>query len=80
MDFSGKATINNGINIKMQNTFKIKKKFLTPIDLMENVRKRDTWLSPEEWKSLLQENIRKDIENYKTGVKIEFDYCYVLLH
>ena len=48
MDFSGKTTIINGINSKIPNTFKIKKKFLTSIDLIENVRKRDTWLSPEE--------------------------------
>ena len=65
MDFSGKTTIVNGINKKIPNTFKIKKKFLTPIDLIENVRKQNTWLSPEEWKPLLQENIQKDIENYK---------------
>ena len=47
MDFSGKTTIINGINEKMPSKFSIKKKFLTPIDLIENVRKRDTWLSPE---------------------------------
>ena len=40
MDFSGKTTIVNGINKKIPNTFKIKKKFLTPIDLIENVRKQ----------------------------------------
>ena len=65
MDFSGKTTIINGINEKMPSKFSIKKKFLTPIDLIENVRKRDTWLSPEEWKPLLQENIQKDIKEYK---------------
>ena len=65
MDFSGKTTIINGINSKIPNTFKIKKKFLTSIDLIENVRKMDTWLSPEEWKPLLQKNIQMDIDNYK---------------
>ena len=34
MDFSGKTTIINGINNKIPSTFKIKKKFLTPIDLI----------------------------------------------
>ena len=43
MDFSGKTTIINKINEEMPNAFKLKKKFLTPIDLIENVRKRDVW-------------------------------------
>lgn len=78
MDFSGKTTIINGIDEKIPNTFKIKKKFLTPIDLIENVRKRDTWLSPEEWKPLLQENIRKDIENYKENGLILLDSLWIV--
>ena len=73
MDFSGKTTIINGINEKMPSKFSIKKKFLTPIDLIENVRKRDTWLSPEEWKPLLQENIQKDIKEYKENGLILLD-------
>lgn len=78
MDFSGKTTIINGINEKIPNTFKVKKKFLTPIDLIENVRKRDTWLSPEEWKPLLQENIQKDIENYKEDELVLLDSLWVI--
>lgn len=78
MDFSGKTTIINGINEKIPNTFKIKKKFLTPIDLIENVRKRDTWLSPEEWKPLLQENIQKDIENYKEDGLVLLDSLWII--
>lgn len=78
MDFSGKTTIINGINEKIPNTFKVKKKFLTPIDLIENVRKRDTWLSPEEWKPLLQENIQKDIENYKEDGLVLLDSLWII--
>ncbi len=78
MDFSGKTTIINGINGKIPNTFKIKRKFLTPIDLIENVRKRDTWLSPEEWKPLLQENIQKDIENYKENELVLLDSLWII--
>jgi thymidylate kinase len=78
MDFSGKTTIINGINEKIPNTFKIKRKFLTPIDLIENVRKRDTWLSPEEWKPLLQENIQKDIENYKEDELVLLDSLWII--
>lgn len=78
MDFSGKTTIINGINEKIPNTFKIKRKFLTPIDLIENVRKRDTWLSPEEWKPLLQENIQKDIENYKEDELVLLDSLWMI--
>lgn len=78
MDFSGKTTIINGINEKMPNTFKVRKKFLTPIDLIENVRKRDTWLSPEEWKPLLQENIQKDIENYKEDGLVLLDSLWLI--
>ena len=78
MDFSGKTTIVNGINKKIPNTFKIKKKFLTPIDLIENVRKQNTWLSPEEWKPLLQENIQKDIENYKEDGLILLDSLWII--
>ena len=59
MDFSGKTTIINGINEKMPSKFSIKKKFLTPIDLIENVRKRDTWLSPEEWKPLYTKGYKR---------------------
>lgn len=78
MDFSGKTTIINKINEEMPNTFKLKKKFLTPIDLIENVRKRDAWLSPEEWKPLLQENINKDIENYKEEGLILLDSLWII--
>ena len=78
MDFSGKTTIINKINEEMPNTFKLKKKFLTPIQLIENVRKRDVWLSPEEWKPLLQENINKDIENYKEEGLILLDSLWII--
>ena len=78
MDFSGKTTIINKINEEMPNTFKLKKKFLTPIDLIENVRKRDVWLSPEEWKPLLQENINKDIDNYKEDGLILLDSLWII--
>lgn len=78
MDFSGKTTIINAINEKLPNKFNIKKKFLTPIDLIENVRKRDSWLSPEEWKPLLQENIQKDIEEYKEDGLVLLDSLWVI--
>lgn len=78
MDFSGKTTIINGINEKMPSKFSIKKKFLTPIDLIENVRKRDTWLSQEEWKPLLQENIQKDIKEYKENGLILLDSLWII--
>ena len=78
MDFSGKTTIINKINEEMPNTFKLKKKFLTPVYLIENVRKRDVWLSPEEWKPLLQENINKDIENYKEEGLILLDSLWLI--
>ena len=78
MDFSGKTTIIEGINNKIPNTFKIKKKFLTPIKLIETVRKREEWLSPEEWKPLLQENIKKDIEDYREDGLILLDSLWVI--
>ena len=78
MDFSGKTTIINKINEEMPNAFKLKKKFLTPIDLIENVWKRDVWLSTEEWKPLLQENINKDIENYKEEGLILLDSLWII--
>ena len=78
MDFSGKTTIINGINEKMPSKFSIKKKFLTPIDLIENVRKQNTWLSPEEWKPLLQENIQKDIKEYKENGLILLDSLWII--
>ena len=78
MDFSGKTTIINGINSKIPNTFKIKKKFLTSIDLIENVRKMDTWLSPEEWKPLLQKNIQMDIDNYKEDGLVLLDSLWII--
>ena len=78
MDFSGKTTIIEGINKKIPNKFKIKKKFLTPIKLIETVRKREEWLSPEEWKPLLQENIKKDIEDYREDGLILLDSLWVI--
>lgn len=78
MDFSGKTTIIEGINNKIPNTFKIKKKFLTPIKLIETVRKREEWLSPEEWKPLLQENIKKDIEDYREDGLILLDSLWII--
>lgn len=78
MDFSGKTTIINGINEKMPSKFSIKKKFLTPIDLIENVRKMDTWLSPEEWKPLLQKNIQMDIDNYKEDGLVLLDSLWII--
>lgn len=78
MDFSGKTTIINEIDNKIPNTFKVKKKFLTPIKLIETVRKRDEWLSPEEWKPLLQENIKEDIENYKEDGLILLDSLWII--
>ena len=78
MDFSGKTTIIEGINNRIPNKFKIKKKFLTPIKLIETVRKREEWLSPEEWKPLLQENIKKDIEDYREDGLILLDSLWVI--
>ena len=78
MDFSGKTTIIEGINNRIPNKFKIKKKFLTPIKLIETVRKRKEWLSPEEWKPLLQENIKKDIEDYREDGLILLDSLWVI--
>ncbi len=78
MDFSGKTTIINEIDNKIPNTFKVKKKFLTPIKLIETVRKRDEWLSPEEWKPLLQENIKEDIENYREDGLILLDSLWII--
>lgn len=78
MDFSGKTTIIEGINKRIPNKFKIKKKFLTPIKLIETVRKREEWLSPEEWKPLLQRNIKKDIEDYREDGLILLDSLWVI--
>ena len=78
MDFSGKTTIIEGINNRIPNKFKIKKKFLTPIKLIETVRKRKEWLSPEKWKPLLQENIKKDIEDYREDGLILLDSLWVI--
>lgn len=78
MDFSGKTTIIEGINKRIPNKFKIKKKFLTPIKLIETVRKREEWLSPEEWKPLLQRNIKKDIEDYRKDGLILLDSLWVI--
>ena len=78
MDFSGKTTIIEGINKRIPNKFKIKKKFLTPIKLIETVRKREEWLSPEEWKPLLQENIKKDIEDYREDGLILLDSLWII--
>ena len=78
MDFSGKSTIIKGINEAMPGVFKIQKKFLTPIDTIEKVRKRDNWLPPEEWKPLLQDTVKKDIADYKEDGLILQDSLWIV--
>lgn len=78
MDFSGKSTIIKGIDKTMPGVFKIQKKFLTPIDTIEKVRKRDSWLPPEEWKPLLQNTIKKDIKDYKENGLILQDCLWIV--
>ena len=78
MDFSGKTTIIKKIDIAKPNTFKVQKKFLTPIDTIEKVRKRDTWLPPEEWKPLLQNTVKKDIADYREDSPILQDSLWII--
>ena len=78
MDFSGKSTIIKNIDLAMPGVFKVQKKFLTPIDTIEKVRKRDTWLPPEEWKPLLQNTIKKDISDYKEDGMILQDSLWII--
>ena len=78
MDFSGKTTIIKNIDMAMPGVFKIQKKFLTPIDTIEKVRKRDSWLPPEEWKPLLQNTVMQDIANYKENEPILQDSLWII--
>lgn len=78
MDFSGKTTIIKKIDIAKPNIFKVQKKFLTPIDTIEKVRKRDTWLPPEEWKPLLQNTVKKDIADYREVSPILQDSLWII--
>ena len=76
MDFSGKTTIIKIIEKQMPNVFEIQKKFLTPIDTIEKVR--NTWLPAEKWKPLIQNTIKKDINNYKEGKLILQDSLWII--
>lgn len=76
MDFSGKTTIIKIIEKQMPDVFKVQKKFLTPIDTIEKVR--NTWLPAEKWKPLLQNTIKKDINNYKEGKPILQDSLWII--
>ena len=38
----------------------------------------DTWLSPEEWKPLLQKNIQMDIDNYKVDGLVLLDSLWII--
>ena len=78
MDFWGKTTIIKKIDIAKPNTFKVQKKFLTPIDTIEKVRKRDTWLPPEEWKPLLQNTVKKDIADYREDSPFFQDSLWII--
>ena len=78
MDFSGKTTIIKNIHMLMPGIFKIQKKFLTPIDTIQKVRERDTWLPPEEWKPLLQNTIKKDISDYQENGLILQDSLWII--
>lgn len=76
MDFSGKSTIIKNIDAAMPGVFKLQKKFLTPIDTIENLR--GVWLPAEIWKPLLQENIRKDIANYQENGLVLQDALWII--
>lgn len=76
MDFSGKSTIIKNIDAAMPGVFKLQKKFLTPVDIIENLR--GVWLPAEKWKPLLQENIRKDIANYQDNVLVLQDALWII--
>ncbi len=78
MDFSGKTTIIKNIDMLMPGIFKIQKKFLTPIDTIQKVRERDTWLPLEEWKPLLQNTIKKDISDYQENGLILQDSLWII--
>ncbi len=78
MDFSGKSTIIKIIEDEMPGVFKVQKKFLTPIDTIQKVRTRDIWLPPEEWKPLLQNTVKEDIENYKENGLIMQDSLWII--
>lgn len=78
MDFSGKTTIIKNIDMLMPGIFKIQKKFLTPIDTIQKVRERDTWLPPEEWRPLLQNTIKKDISDYQENGLILQDSLWII--
>ena len=78
MDFSGKTTIITNIDMFMPGIFKIQKKFLTPIDTIQKVRERDTWLPLEEWKPLLQNTIKKDISDYQENGLILQDSLWII--
>ena len=76
MDFSGKSTIIYNIDVAMPGVFKCQKKFLTPIDIIENLR--GVWLPPKVWKPLLQENIREDITNYQYNGLVLQDTLWII--
>ena len=78
MDFSGKTTKKKNKEKLMPGILKIQKKFLTPIDTIQKVRERDTWLPPEEWKPLLQNTIKKDISDYQENGLILQDSLWII--
>lgn len=76
MDFSGKSTIIKKIDVAMPGVFKRQKKFLTPIDTIENLR--GVWLPAEIWKPLLQKVIREDIVNYQYNGLVLQDTLWII--
>ena len=76
MDFSGKSTIIKNIDVAIPGVFKRQKKFLTPIDTIENLR--GVWLPAEIWKPLLQEIIREDIANYEYNGLVLQDTLWII--
>ena len=78
MDFSGKTTIIKNIDMLMPNFFKVQSKFLTSIDTIQKVRKRESWLPPEEWKPLIKNTIKKDISDYRENGLILQDSLWII--
>lgn len=60
----------------MPGVFKLQNKFLTPINIIDNLR--GVWLPAEKWKPLLQESIRKDIADYQEHGLVLQDALWII--
>lgn len=78
MDFSGKSSTIRAILQEAPSIFRFQKKFLTPIQTLQEMIDRQIWLPLAQFIPLLQQLVEADIANYQEDGPILQDTLWVI--